>query len=165
MVKRQIQALTVTLFLLVGGSVSAAQAPNFKLPGTKSDVKLSAYRGKVVYVDFWASWCGPCRKSFPWMSELQERYGSSLKVIAVNLDQDKKEAIKFLKKTKPNFAVAFDPKGKVAEKYKVRAMPSSYLIDQRGKIVSAHTGFRSKDKQKLEKQIQKLVSKRLSSNR
>lgn len=144
--------------------VAAAQpAPNFKLPTFKSDISLSAFRGKVVYVDFWASWCEPCRKSFPWMDEIQARYGKNLKVIAINLDQKREDATGFLKKLNPKFTVAFDPAGKIAEAYRVKGMPSSYLIDQRGNIVSSHTGFRGSDKEKLELQIEKLITQKHAS--
>ena len=140
-------------------------APNFKLPSFKSDVSLSSYRGKVVYVDFWASWCEPCRKSFPWMSDVQQRFGNDLKVIAINLDQERAPAIEFLKKLDPKFTIAFDPSGKVAEAYKVKGMPSSYLIDQRGRIVKAHVGFRAPDKSELEKEIETLIAQQRVSQR
>lgn len=136
------------------------QAPDFRLPGVKSEVKLSAHRGKVVYVDFWASWCGPCRKSFPWMNEMQEKYGKQIKIIAVNLDQDRAEADKFLHQNPAKFTIAFDPEGKTAEAYKVKAMPSSYLIDSAGRIVSGHAGFRSQDKEELEKLIGQMINKK-----
>ena len=140
--------------------VSAAQAPDFRLPTQKSSVTLSSYTGKIVYVDFWASWCGPCRKSFPWMGELQRRYKKDLKVIAINLDEERDEALAFLKKYPPGFTVAFDPQGKVAEVYGVPGMPTSYLIDPAGKIVTKHIGFRSKDKSAIESDIQSLIAKK-----
>jgi thiol-disulfide isomerase/thioredoxin len=139
---------------------NAAQAPEFKLPTIKSTINLSSYAGKVVYVDFWASWCDPCRKSFPWMSEMQERYKDKLKVIAINLDQERSEALKFLQQTRPEFTIAFDPAGKVAEAYEVQGMPASYLIDQSGRIVSRHIGFRSSEKEKVETKIKALLSNR-----
>lgn len=144
---------------------AAQPAPNFKLPTHKSEISLSSYRGKVVYVDFWASWCEPCRKSFPWMSEIQERYGKELKVIAINLDQNRDDAIGFLKKLNPKFTVAFDPAGKIAEVYQVKGMPSSYLIDRNGRIVVSHIGFRGSDKEKLESHIEKLISQQHASTR
>ncbi len=160
--KQFLRVTAVILCISLSLSVSAAggrQAPDFRLPGIKSEVKLSAHQGKVVYIDFWASWCGPCRKSFPWMNEIQEKYGNRLKVIAINLDQDRGEADKFLKQNQPKFTIAFDSSGKIAEAYKVKAMPSSYLIDSKGKIVSSHAGFRSQDKEELEKLIQQLIGK------
>jgi cytochrome c biogenesis protein CcmG/thiol:disulfide interchange protein DsbE len=158
---KQFLRVTAVILCLSLPVVSAAkgQAPDFRLPGMKSEVSLSAYRGKVVYIDFWASWCGPCRKSFPWMSEIQQKYGNQIKVIAINLDQDRAEADKFLKQNPPKFAIAFDPAGKTAEAYKVKAMPSSYLIDSKGKIVSSHAGFRSQDKEELEKLIAQMTKK------
>jgi cytochrome c biogenesis protein CcmG/thiol:disulfide interchange protein DsbE len=153
--------LVVLLLLGLPTATFAGQAPNFRLPGAaKSVVELSAFRGQVVYVDFWASWCDPCRKSFPWMGEIQKRYGKQLKVIAINLDQERDEANKFLQKNKPGFTVAFDPAGKTAEAYKVKGMPSSYVIDQQGRIISSHTGFRVDDKDKVEKLIAKLINNR-----
>ena len=140
-------------------AASKGQAPDFRLPGIKSEVKLAAHRGSVVYVDFWASWCGPCRKSFPWMNEIQEKYGRKIKVIAINLDQERAEADKFLKQNPPKFTVAFDPDGKTAEAYKVKAMPSSFLIDPNGRILSSHAGFRGQDKEELEKMIDQMLNK------
>lgn len=160
--KRLLRATALILCVCLPISVMAAasrQAPEFRLTGLKSDVKLSAYRGKVVYVDFWASWCGPCRKSFPWMNEIQQKYGEQIKVIAINLDQDRAEADKFLKQNPPKFAIAFDPEGKTAEAYRVKAMPSSYLIDSKGVIVSSHAGFRGQDKEELERLIGQMIKK------
>jgi cytochrome c biogenesis protein CcmG/thiol:disulfide interchange protein DsbE len=161
-VKQLLRATAVILFVCLPIQVPAAikgQAPDFRLPGNKTEIKLAEYRGKAVYIDFWASWCEPCRKSFPWMNEIQAKYGNKLKVIAINLDQDRAEADKFLKQNQPKFAIAFDPAGKTAEAYKVKAVPSSYLIDSQGKIVSSHAGFRSQDKEELEKLIAQITKK------
>jgi cytochrome c biogenesis protein CcmG, thiol:disulfide interchange protein DsbE len=161
-VKQFLRASAVILLVCLPISLPAAikgQAPDFRLPGTKADIKLAEHRGKAVYVDFWASWCDPCRKSFPWMNEIQAKYGNKLKVIAINLDQDRAEADKFLKQNQPKFTIAFDPAGKTAVAYKVKAMPSSYLIDTQGRIVSSHAGFRSQDKEELEKLIEQITRK------
>lgn len=151
------------LLLFPLAAFAAQPAPNFKLPTHKSEVSLSAYRGKVVYVDFWASWCEPCRKSFPWMNELQVRYGKDLKIIAINLDQKRDDAMGFLNKLKPKFTVVFDPAAKTAEAYQVKGMPSSFLIDRRGRIVVSHVGFRPSDKAELESHIEKLISQQQAS--
>ena len=137
---------------------SANQAPDFILKGQHKQIELSKYRGKIVYVDFWASWCQPCRKSFTWMNKMQSLYGSEgFKVIAINLDESRTKADKFLQQIPANFDVAFDPQGNTAEAYKVKAMPSSYLIDKNGKIVHANLGFRGNDEDKLEAEIRKLI--------
>lgn len=147
------------------GSTNAysVEAPDFKLPGQtkqgqKKQVKLSDYRGQIVYLDFWASWCQPCRKSFGWMNKMQALYGEEgFKIIAINLDDSPEKAEKFLKKIPAGFDIAYDPRGKVAERYKVNAMPSSYLINKRGELVEINRGFHAKDEDKLETTIRKLI--------
>ncbi len=148
------------LLLLLGAPLALAleAAPGFTLAGIDSEVRLAEQRGKVVYLDFWASWCTPCRKSFPWMNELQARYGDKgLKIIAINLDKSRAESQAFLDATGPEFTIAFDPQGNTAEQYQVMGMPSSYLIDRKGMLHSSHIGFRDKDKAALEQQIEGLL--------
>jgi len=151
-----------SIFSLFDSSpVFSAQAPDFKLVGRDKAVQLSQYKGKVVYIDFWASWCQPCRKSFVWMNKMQSRYGDSgLKIIAINLDESKNNAIKFLKKIPASFEIAFDPKGRTARSYQIKAMPSSFIIDRNGNIVLAHLGFHGDDEGKLEAKIRKMIRHR-----
>ena len=159
----KISLLVVALYGILGGAnVIAAnstnQAPNFILEGQQKKIELSNYHGTIVYVDFWASWCQPCRKSFSWMNKMQSLYGGAgFKVIAINLDESRKQADKFLQQIPANFDVAFDPQGNTAEAYNVKAMPSSYLIDKNGNIVHANLGFRGNDEDELEAKIRKLV--------
>jgi len=159
---RLFSALCLSL-LLTSEPALAAKAPNFQLPGDhlKRPVALKRYRNKVVYVDFWASWCTPCKQSFPWMNEMQERYGSQgFKIIAISLDEDRKDAENFLKKVKANFIIAYDPSGETAEKYKLDVMPTSYIIDRRGKIAHIHKGFKISEKAGVEAIIKKLLKKK-----
>lgn len=134
-------------------------APDFELSGNgATTVKLSALRGKVVYLDFWASWCGPCRQSFPWMNDLQAKYGSrGLQIVGVNLDAKDSDARKFLAENNARFLLAFDNKGATPKLYGVKGMPTSYLIDRDGRIVSEHTGFNFSKTAGLEKEIEKLL--------
>jgi cytochrome c biogenesis protein CcmG/thiol:disulfide interchange protein DsbE len=137
---------------------SPSAAADFTLDGIDGKVQLASLKGQVVYLDFWASWCTPCRASFPWMNEMQQRYAKQgLKIVAVNLDSEKDKAREFISATHPNFTIAFDPEGKVAEQYEVMGMPSSYLIDREGKLHSSHIGFRAKDRAPLEQDIVKLL--------
>lgn len=132
-----------------------APAPAFDLPGKDGQVQLAKYQGKLVYVDFWASWCGPCRQSFPWMNEMQARYGArGLQVIGVNLDAQGADARKFLAETPARFTIAFDPAGATPRAYGIKGMPSSVLIGPDGKVLYEHAGFKEADRAELEKVIQ-----------
>ncbi len=107
-----------------------------------ANLDLSAYKGKVVYLDFWASWCNPCRQSFPWMNEVQEVDGpKGLVVIAVNVDHDKSLAQRFLQRYAPQFKIVYDNDGKIASRFNFNDMPTSYLIGRNGKIRYIHAGF------------------------
>lgn len=148
----------LTLFLLLTVSaVHAEKAPEFNLKTDQGHISLSK-QSTVVYVDFWATWCTPCRKSFPWMNEMHNKYkDKGLKIIAVNLDDNSKRAQNFLKKFPADFTIAYDPDGQTADAYKVRVMPSSYLIDAKGNIINKHYGFLNKDKDKLEAEFKKAL--------
>jgi len=155
----QISLAVFTLYGLFGASNAiSAQAPDFKLIGQQQQVQLSDYRGQVVYLDFWASWCQPCRQSFAWMNKMQSLYGKEgFKVIAVNLDEARTSANKFLQQNPAKFDVAFDPLGNTAHSYKVKAMPSSYIIDKHGNLIHANRGFRNKNEDALEEKIRTLI--------
>ena len=127
----------------------------------KFDKLIASHKGKVIYLDFWASWCGPCRKSFPWMNNMQEKYHQQgLVIISVNVDNSKALADEFLAEVPANFNVFYDPKGKVARKFKLKGMPSSYIIARSGKMVSAHVGFTESKKMKYEEELKTLLNKK-----
>ena len=129
-------------------------APDVNLPGLTDAVTLAALSGKVVYVDFWASWCGPCKQSFPFMNELQAKYrAQGLEVVAVNLDAKRGEADKFLGEVPAHFTLAFDAKGESAKRFELKGMPSSYLIGRDGRLVAVHKGFKDDDRKALEASI------------
>jgi len=153
---------TLFAFMLLNHSSFAAvsQAPEIDLPGINGNVNLSQYKGKVVYLDFWASWCKPCKESFPWLRELKDNYeAKGFEVVAINLDKERALADEFLKVMGVNFVVAFDESGDTASRYKLKGMPSSYLIGRDGKLYASHIGFREKDKAKLEQGIKQLLTK------
>lgn len=126
-----------------------------------SSLDLTNSRGRVVYLDFWASWCAPCRQSFPWMEAMKSTYeGQGLEIVAINLDRDGADADKFLKQFHPTFDIRFDPKGKLAELYKVQGMPSSVLIDRHGVTRFTHVGFRPVDGAIYEAQLRELLAEK-----
>ena len=148
-----------------GASEAAAArpgAPHFELPALDGTaLRLDALRGEVVYLDFWASWCPPCLRSFPWMNALAERHREAgLRVVAVNLDSEREAALRFLAETGANFDIVFDPEGESAEAYGLRGMPSSYVIDRDGRVAHAHVGFRSKDAARVEAVISRVLAER-----
>jgi len=150
--------LFLLLTFLISPAALATKAPVFELPGDSGTVSLKEYRNQVVFVDFWASWCVPCKYSFPWMNEMQERYGKDgLKVIGINVDKDKAMAKKFLEHVPASFDIAYDPEGEIADLYSLKVMPSSYLIDRDGNLVHAHKGFKTSDGSQMEDMIRKLI--------
>ena len=129
------------------------------------DFNLTKYEGKVVYLDFWASWCKPCKDSFPWMIAQQNKYADQgLVVVTVNLDRDKKAAETFLTKLKSDLIVVYDSDGKLAEKYKLEAMPTSFIYDRAGKLVSSHIGFSPKESKLIEQEIADLLQEKNEKN-
>ena len=144
----------LSLFLMSVSSIAVAK-PSLEVllaDSAGQQVSLAEYKGKVVYVDFWASWCGPCRKSFPWMEKMHKQYAKDgLAVVAINLDPDSQDARHFLEQiaaegTDVGFALRYDPEGKVAGQFDLMGMPSSYVFNREGELVGQHTGFfRSKE--------------------
>lgn len=156
------KAIGLILSALVLAGNAAAQeigvgsrAPLFDLVGSPKQVRLVDLKGQVVYVDFWASWCGPCKQSFPWMNEMQAKYaGRGFTVVGINVDQKREDAEKFLASVPATFNIAYDTTGKVAEIYQPKGMPTSFLIGADGKIRAVHIGFKDGNREELEREIQ-----------
>ena len=122
-------------------------------------VDLTQYQDKVVYLDFWASWCGPCRKSFPWLNSMQQKYqDKGLIIIGVNLDKDIHSAQNFLENTPATFLLYSDPTGAMGKQYQLVGMPSSYLIASDGTINGKHIGFKKSKTAEYEANIVKLLA-------
>lgn len=117
----------------------------------ESAFDLTEFKGKVVVLDFWASWCVPCRRSFPWMNSMQERHGDDgLVIIGVNMDSDPAEATAFLQEFPADFQIINDPDGELAREHDVIAMPSSYVFDRSGVLLTRHLGFKVKRQDEYE---------------
>jgi thiol-disulfide isomerase/thioredoxin len=131
-------------------------APALSLPGQDGKtVSLADFKGHVVYLDFWASWCGPCKQSFPWLNDLQARYGVlGLKVLAVNVDAKHADAEGFLAQFPNNLlTVAFDHQGAAPAQYQIKGMPTSFLIGPDGKVLLVHQSFKESDREDLQRSI------------
>jgi len=154
----------IILFLLCSLPVTALpdapDAPYLTLPelGGGGTVSLEQIRGKVVYVDFWASWCGPCRKSMPLYETLYRETGSEhFEILAVNLDEDPDDATKFLQQHPVSYLVLSDPAGTTAEAWGLKAMPTSFLLNTSGEVVKAYPGFESSHIEEIRNDIEALL--------
>ena len=161
-------AATLCTALCLSAGVATAidadqQAPDFRAPqlGTDGALSLADYRGKVVYLDFWASWCPPCLLSLPALEELRREFrGSDFQILAVNLDQDTTRAQRFLAQHDIGYPSVTDPEGHIPERFGLTTMPTSYLIDRQGIVRLVHTGFRKRDIDTLRTQIKAVLADR-----
>jgi len=148
----RLRRTAVLLFGCMVGSVLAA-------PSIAEPLDLARHHGRVVIVDFWASWCKPCRQSIPWLNTLRERYGASgLTIIGVNVDAERRDADRFLRDVPIDFEIVFDPDGALAKQFNVQAMPSTYIFDRTGKLVKTHLGFRDAKKVENEAALKNLLN-------
>lgn len=116
--------------------------------------EIQPTKGQYIYIDYWASWCGPCRQSFPWMNALQAKLGpKGLKVVAVNVDAKRADADKFLSHTPAQFTIAYDSQGESAKKLAIKTMPTSVLVSPEGRVLFVHSGFRAEETLQLEARI------------
>ena len=165
MLQRFISAAILVFTLQTAHAIdSGDMPPAFKLPTLQnSDAKslsLTDFKGKVVYVDFWASWCGPCRQSLPILNTLREKYkAEGFEVIAINVDENTDDAKAFLKKYPVNYPIVSDPAAKTPELYKINGMPTAFLIGKDGKVKYKHEGFKKSETEALDKKIRNFLSK------
>ena len=150
-------ALTVALGF---GRASAEAAPS-AAPGPLLD--LARFHGQVVVVDFWASWCKPCRQSIPWLNDLRTRYGGQgLVIVGVNVDANRADADKFQREVPIAFDVLYDPQGKLAEQFGVQGMPTSFVFDRDGKLAHTLLGYRDARRDDHETEILNLLKRKSS---
>ena len=136
-------------------------ACTWSLDGGKQMSDVRQYHGKVLYVDFWASWCAPCVLSFPFMNDLQSAFdGKGLQVVGVDMDQKADDGQRFLAEHPARFNVATGSNTQCAKNFGVAAMPSSYLIDRNGAIRFTHRGFREGDAGELRAQVEQLLAEK-----
>ena len=155
--------LLINSCLIANAADVGQPAPQFTLPTLQQDQPTPSqqYAGKVIYLDFWASWCSPCRTSFPLLNKLHEKLkAQGFEVVAINLDEDKASAEKFLQKFPVDFTVLRDANGEWADQFVVESMPTAFIIDKQGVVQKIHHGFASGDINELEEKITQLLAQK-----
>ena len=152
----RVSRLAAGLLTLLASFSCLAAAP--ELPAD-----FARYRGQVVVVDFWASWCKPCRQSIPWLNELRTRYGpQGLVIVGVNVDANRADAEKFQREVPIGFEVLYDPEGKLAEQFGLQGMPTSFVFDRDGKLAHTLLGYREAQRSGHETEILNLLKRKSS---
>ena len=157
-------ALYISIFLLLASTAYAAakllgnDAPDFTLRGHQEEnIKLSEYYGKVVMLNFWATWCGPCRQEIPKLTEIKNLHNEyDFELLGINIDEDQDKARQLAKKLNVNYPILFDEEKGVAKSYQVDAMPMTVLIGRDGKVRYIHRGYKEEYLAQYQQQIQKL---------
>lgn len=137
----------------------AESAPDFTLKSDGGEnLRLEEQRGKVVMINFWASWCAPCRQEMPILDELHDRYEKAgFTLWGVNVEQDPSAAQKFLDEVAVSFPILYDPTSKVSKTYQVSAMPTTVMVDRDGQVRYVNRGYKKGDEEKYRKQIKELI--------
>ena len=144
--------------LILLSACSKSEPVSFEARTDDGVFDSTQFKGDVVYVDFWASWCVPCRASFPWMNDMLDKYADQgLRIIGITLDQDQDLARQFAEEFKAEFTIGFDLDGTIANQFGVKALPSSVLIDRKGNLVATHTGFNDTQAIEYEESIVKAL--------
>ena len=146
---RVVCATTLALAASFGSTAASAEVPDL----------LKAQTGRVTYVDFWASWCAPCAQSFPWLNEMQAKYGArGLRIVGVGVDTQTAKGDRFLQQHPAQIAIVRDPQGALAQHYAVEGMPYAVLLDAQGHVLHRHTGFRVTEVAQYERAIEDALS-------
>ena len=157
--------LPALVLLLVSGAARSLESgdvvPEFRLPRLDAGgtVSLDEHRGKVIYLDFWASWCPPCVTAMPILEEWRREFGPrGFEVVAVNVDRDPEKARRFLESRRVGYASASDPAGELPQRFEIATMPTSFLIDRQGIVRRVHQGFRRSDAARIRDEVRALVA-------
>lgn len=155
-------ALLMGLFAansLATSGLAGQPAPDFALKSAQgSNLRLSEYRGEVVLINFWATWCGPCRQEMPLLDDLYRRYERvGFRLLGVNIDDDSSRAMQMVQDLGVSFPVLFDEKKEVSRLYQVEAMPVTVLVDREGTVRHVHLGYQPGYEDKYLTQIRALL--------
>jgi thiol-disulfide isomerase/thioredoxin len=138
---------------------NGAPAPAFELASNAGkNIRIADYKGQVVLLNFWASWCGPCRKEMPILEQLHKQYRSKgFAMVGVNVEPDSAEALGFLKSTPVSFPILFDRDSKVSKLYAVQGMPNTVILDRKGNVRYVHRGYKPGEENEYLNQIRALI--------
>lgn len=161
-IKNFILALSFMVFAatsLASSGLEGQSAPDFALKSsTGENLRLSEYRGDVVMINFWATWCGPCRQEMPLLDELYTRYERvGFNLLGVNIDDDSRRAMQMIEDLGVNFPVLFDARKEVSKLYEVDAMPVTVLVDREGNVRYVHHGYKPGYEDKYLDQVRSLL--------
>ena len=160
--KQAVRAVAISSLLVAGtayADINAGPAPDFTLKNVGgSNLRLSEFRGEVVMINFWASWCAPCRQEMPLLDELYTQYQPmGFTILGVNVEEDSTKARQLLKNIPVNFPVLFDNSSDVSKLYNVVAMPSTVLVDRDGNIRYLHQGYKPGYEESYQQQVRELI--------
>ena len=152
-------ALTTVILATAANATADQPAPTFSLPSRGgATIDLTQYKGQVVMINFWASWCVPCRQEMPLLESIYKKYKPlGFTLIGVNVEPDQKEAENFLKQTPVSFPVLFDAKSKVSGLYNVQVMPTTVFIDRKGNVRLVHQSYQAGAENLYMDQIRTLI--------
>ena len=128
----------------------------------KGKISLDSMQGKVIVVDFWATWCGPCKQSFPKLEALSKKVSDKVIIVGVSVDDEKKGIVEFAKENGASFAIGWDEGHTIANRWKVGTMPTTFIVDATGKVRHIHDGYHDGETDVMEKELNALVSEAAS---
>ena len=161
-IKSVLLGAALSIFAVTGlasSSLEGREAPDFVLKSSAGEnLRLSEHRGDVVMINFWATWCGPCRQEMPLLDDLYNRYERvGFNLLGVNIDDDSRRAMQMIEELGVNFPVLFDERKEVSQLYDVQAMPVTVLVDREGKVRHVHHGYKPGYEEKYPTEIRALL--------
>lgn len=157
--KKNLAVMAIAVCTVFSITAVADEAPDFTLPTNSGEnLRLAELRGNVVMLNFWASWCGPCRQEMPLLEAMSQRYSAAgFTLLGIDVEEDNTDALKIVKDLKISYPILFDTENKVSKLYSVETMPTTVMVDKKGKIRYINHGYKPGDENKYRDQIRELI--------